>query len=63
MGYGQIIPQNDPVYLSDILQKIINKDNLETLYDQVNWENNDVSWENFLKEAVSTIIPKRDINL
>jgi glycosyltransferase involved in cell wall biosynthesis len=56
MGYGQIIPQNDPMYLSNVLQEIINEDNLKKLYEQVSWNNNDISWEKFIKDAISEVM-------
>jgi glycosyltransferase involved in cell wall biosynthesis len=53
-SYGQIIPQNDSVYLSNILQDIIiNKNNLKALYGAVDWKIDDISWENLIKDAVS----------
>jgi uncharacterized protein YpmS len=58
LGYGEIIPQNNPIYLSVTLQKIMTSNDLEVRYNQVNWENNDISWENFIKNAISKILPK-----
>jgi hypothetical protein len=55
MGYGKIIPQNDPVYLSGILQKIINENNPKAHYGRINWENNDVSWENYIRIATKDL--------
>jgi glycosyltransferase involved in cell wall biosynthesis len=54
--YGQIIPQDDSVFLSGALQDIINKDSLKTLYDNVDWTNIDISWEKHIKNAVSPIL-------
>jgi glycosyltransferase involved in cell wall biosynthesis len=56
MGYGKIIPQNDPVFLSGVLQKIITEDNLKIFYDQVGWDANDVSWKALIKDAVLEIL-------
>ena len=58
MGYGQIIPQNNPVYLSNVLQKIINENNLKILYERIDWKSNDVSWENYIKIATKNLYMK-----
>jgi glycosyltransferase involved in cell wall biosynthesis len=58
MGYGQIVPQNEPICLSNSLQKIINENNLKTLYDRVDWNTIDISWEDIIKDAVSGIFPR-----
>ncbi|MDR1695702.1 MAG: glycosyltransferase family 4 protein [Endomicrobium sp.] len=51
-GYGEIIPQNDTARLRLLLQQIINGEtDLESLYDKINWNNIDVSWGKFIKEA------------
>jgi glycosyltransferase involved in cell wall biosynthesis len=50
-GYGEIIPQNDNDYLNSKLQEIINKNDLEYKFNNVNWDNNDISWEKFVREA------------
>jgi glycosyltransferase involved in cell wall biosynthesis len=55
MGYGQIIPQDDPIYLSNVLQKIIDGDNLNSCYNRINWESNDVSWENYIRIAAKDL--------
>ena len=56
MGYGEIIPQNDAVYLSKTLQKVIDDDQyLPELYDKVDWEKNDVSWERYIREATKNL--------
>jgi glycosyltransferase involved in cell wall biosynthesis len=55
MGYGKIIPQNDSIHLSDVLQKIINENYLKAHYDRINWENNDVSWENHIRIATKDL--------
>jgi len=56
MGYGEIIPQNDALHLSKTLQKIINdNDYLPELYNAVDWDKNDISWERYIKEATGNI--------
>jgi glycosyltransferase involved in cell wall biosynthesis len=57
MGYGEIVQQNDSIYLSIVLQKIICENNLGTLYDKIDWDANDVSWEKIVMDAVSGIFP------
>jgi glycosyltransferase involved in cell wall biosynthesis len=57
IGYGKIIPQDDSVYLSNVLREIISGSNLENLFDQIDWTKNDISWEKFIKEAISGIFP------
>jgi glycosyltransferase involved in cell wall biosynthesis len=51
LGYGETITQKDSVYLADSLQKIINRNNLEEMYNRVNWIKNDISWEKFINDA------------
>jgi glycosyltransferase involved in cell wall biosynthesis len=52
-GYGEIIPQNNVTRLAQSLQKIIDNENyLENLYHEVKWENVDVSWEHYIKDAI-----------
>jgi len=55
MGYGEIIPQNDALYLSMTIQKIINEDTLTKLYDKVDWDKVNVSWEHYINEAVKDL--------
>jgi len=56
MGYGEIIPQNDAIYLSKTLQKTIDDVKyLPELYDKVDWGKNDVSWERYIREATKNL--------
>jgi glycosyltransferase involved in cell wall biosynthesis len=59
-GYGELIPQENPLFLGKRLQKIINGTTLEAQYQEVNWETVDISWERQIREAFSGItIPAR----
>jgi glycosyltransferase involved in cell wall biosynthesis len=55
MGYGEIIPQEDDVYLSNVLQNIIDDNKIENQYNNVKWENNDISWEKIVKDATNNL--------
>jgi len=56
MGYGEIIPQNDAIHLSEALQNIIDNTNyLPKLYGAVDWEKNDISWERYIREIIENL--------
>jgi len=56
MGYGKIIPQNDTHYLSNALQNIIDDENyLSEMYDSVDWNIHDISWERYIREATKNL--------
>jgi glycosyltransferase involved in cell wall biosynthesis len=56
IGYGEIIPQDDPFFLAGVLQTIINKNNIGELYDKVHWDDSDVSWVKLIDDAVSSTV-------
>lgn len=55
-GYGEIIPQENELYLAKTLQRIINEKNMEKMYDDVDWNSIDNSWEKHIKDAFSDFI-------
>jgi glycosyltransferase involved in cell wall biosynthesis len=52
-GYGEIVAQNNVTMLAQSLQKIIDNETcLENLYHKVEWENLDVSWKHYVRDAI-----------
>jgi glycosyltransferase involved in cell wall biosynthesis len=51
--YGEIIPQENDQYFARVLQEIIDENNLEQAYKKVDWANNDISWEKFIRDATA----------
>jgi glycosyltransferase involved in cell wall biosynthesis len=51
LGYGELISQDNVLFLKKTLQKIIDEDKLESLYKKVDWENVDISWETLIKKT------------
>jgi glycosyltransferase involved in cell wall biosynthesis len=56
MGYGQIIPQRDAAYLANVLQRLIDENKLENLYNNVKWEDMDISWEKYVGDATANLL-------
>lgn len=54
-AYGEIIPQENAIYFSNILVKMTQENYLENQYNKINWENIDISWEKFIKDATAGI--------
>jgi glycosyltransferase involved in cell wall biosynthesis len=58
-GYGELIPQEDDVYLAKVLQKIIDENTIEAFYKTVAWDKLDISWEKFVADAVADVFDKK----
>lgn len=51
IGYGELFPQDNSLYLHKTLQRLINEEKLETLYNNIDWESADISWETLIKNT------------
>jgi glycosyltransferase involved in cell wall biosynthesis len=59
LGYGELIPQENASFLHKTLQRIIDENRLPALYQKVDWEAVDISWETCIKKAFGDILENR----